>query len=346
MAKLKVESQPVSYDDGNPSVVKRNQSGVKRNPSNVKRNPSGVKRDQSGVKRGETVFGFMEKLIYRLKNRKQDGTARNYRAALGSFRRFRNGEDLTWKAFNPQLVEDYQIYLKSKGLAPNSTSFYMRIMRAVYNRAVKEDLIIDRHPFRTVFTGIEKTRKRALPPEEIRRIRDLDLSRNKELEFARNIFLFLFYCRGMSLIDALFLKKSDLANGVITYRRHKTGQRLHIKVIPKIRDFLDRYPSADSHYLLPLIKEARQNERRQYETALRRINRNLKRIGVKAGISIPLTTYVSRHSWATIANTKNIPINVISDSLGHESISTTQIYLASIDAAVIDRANEIVVDDL
>lgn len=346
MAKLKVESQPVSYDDGNPSVVKRNQSGVKRNPSNVKRNQSNVKRNQSGVKRGETVFGFMEKLICRLKNRKQDGTARNYRAALGSFRRFRNGEDLTWKAFNPQLVEDYQIYLKSKGLAPNSTSFYMRIMRAVYNRAVKEDLIIDRHPFRTVFTGIEKTRKRALPSEEIRRIRDLDLSRNKELEFARNIFLFLFYCRGMSLIDALFLKKSDLANGVITYRRHKTGQRLHIKVIPKIRDFLDRYPSDDSHYLLPLIKEARQNERRQYETALRRINRNLKKIGVKAGISIPLTTYVSRHSWATIANTKNIPINVISDSLGHESISTTQIYLASIDASVIDRANEIVVDDL
>lgn len=293
-----------------------------------------------------TFFIFMENAIERLRQLNHSGTAKNYSAALGSFKRFRNSEDIPIGSIDHILMEDYQAYLKSAGLTPNSISFYMRILRAVYNRAVEHELTIDRNPFRTVFTGVEKTRKRAISISDIKRIRDLDLSPKPNLEFARDLFLFLFLCRGMSFIDAAFLKKSDIRNGILSYRRHKTGQSLHIKVIRQIEEIINRYSNKDSPYLLPIITRPHCDERRQYETALRRINKSLKTIAGMVKLPIPLTTYVSRHAWASIAKSKNIPVNVISDALGHDSIATTQIYLASIDTSTIDRANELIIKDL
>ena len=296
--------------------------------------------------RENTFFIFMENAIERLRQLEHSGTAKNYSAALGSFKRFRNNEDIRMGAIDHILMEDYQAYLASMEVVPNSISFYMRILRAVNNRAVEQELTIDRNPFRTVFTGVEKTRKRAISISDIKRIRDLDLSLKPNLEFARDLFLFLFLCRGMSFIDAAFLKKSDIRNGVLTYRRHKTGQSLHIKVIRQIEEIINRYSNKDSPYLLPVITRLGEDERRQYESALRRMNKSLKTITGMIRLPVTLTTYVSRHAWATIAKSKNIPVNVISDALGHDSIATTQIYLASIDTSTIDRANELIIKDL
>lgn len=292
------------------------------------------------------LFFFMERVIERLRQLNHSGTAKNYCAALGSFKRFRNNEDLPMEAIDHILIEDYQAYLASMGVVSNSISFYMRILRAVYNRAVEQGLTKNRNPFRSVFTGTEKTSKRAISISDIKRIRNLDLSLKPGLEFARDIFLFLFFCRGMSFIDAVFLKKTDVQNGVLTYRRHKTGQLLHIKVIKQIEEIVDRLANRDSPYLLPVIARPGIDERRQYETALRRENKALKTIAEMIKLSVTLTTYVSRHAWATIAKSKNVPVHVISDALGHDSITTTQIYLASIDASVIDEANELIVKDL
>lgn len=296
--------------------------------------------------KGCTLFTFMESVIARFRQLKHIGTVKNYQAALDSFKRFRDNEDVPIEAIDHIIMEDYQAYLNSAGLTPNSMSFYMRILRATYNRAVEEELTKDRKPFRTVFTGTEKTLKRAISASDIKRIRNLDFSSKPNLEFARDIFLFLFFCRGMSFIDAAFLKKTDIQNGVLTYRRHKTGQLLHIKIIKQICELIDRYPTGDSSYLLPIITDPGNDERRQYETALRRINKTLKIIAGMIKLPVTLTTYVSRHAWATIAKSKNVPVSVISDALGHDSIATTQIYLASIDASTIDRVNEQIIKDL
>lgn len=293
-----------------------------------------------------TLFVFMEGVIERLRQLNHSGTAKNYSAALGSFKRFRNNEDIQMEAIDHILMEDYQAYLASLGVVPNSISFYMRILRAVYNRAVEQELTIDRNPFRTVFTGVEKTRKRAISISDIKRIRDLDLSLKPNLEFARNLFLFLFLCRGMSFIDAVFLKKTDIQNGVLTYRRHKTGQLLRVKIISQIRELIERLSNEDSPYLLSVIGNPRKEERKQYESSLRRVNNALKVIAEMVKLPVALTTYVTRHTWATIAKSKNIPVNVISDALGHDSVVTTQIYLASIDSSIIDDANELVVSGL
>lgn len=294
----------------------------------------------------KTLFGFMEDIIGRLYQLEHIGTAKNYHVALGSFKRFRGDEDITLEAIDQIMMEDYQEYLKSTGLSSNSISFYMRILRAVYNRAVEQELTKDCKPFRMVFTGTEKTLKRAISINDIKRIKNLDLSLKPNIEFARDIFLFLFFCRGMSFIDAAFLRKTDVRNGVLTYRRHKTNQVLRIKIINPIKELIDRYSDKSSPYLLPIIDCSAADERKQYETALRRINNTLKIIADMVKLPVTLTTYVSRHSWATIAKSKNVPVNIISDALGHESIATTQIYLASIDASVIDRVNELIIKEL
>lgn len=306
-------------------------------------------RNESEFRRvGDNTFlyPFMEDLIERMRICGQEGTARNYKAAMRSFCRFREGDDIGLSLIDKTVMEEYQTWLRHTGLSRNSISFYMRILRAVYNRAVSKEMTINRNPFLNVFTGMEKTRKRAVPQCEIIRLRNLDLSHVPKLEFARDMFLFLFLCRGMSFIDAVFLKKTDLRGDRLSYRRHKTGQSIQIKVIKQIRDLLERYHTDSSPYLLPFIKEPETDERRQYESALRRINKALGEIGEMAGMRTRLTTYVSRHSWATIAKTKNIPINVISDALGHDSIATTQIYLSNISNSVIDRANELVTKGL
>ncbi|MBV4204647.1 site-specific integrase [Bacteroides salyersiae] len=353
------QSKPIAADNDERTAIV--QSIIRKLRSDMERLEAIIERFENGHSSyssedvvaefrrtgGENAFFiFMENTIERLRQLNHSGTAKNYRAALGSFKRFRGNEDILMGMIDQMIMEDYQAYLKSAGLTPNSISFYMRILRAVYNRAVEQELTIDRNPFRTVFTGVEKTRKRAISISDIKRFRDLDLSLKPNLEFARNLFLFLFFCRGMSFIDAAFLKKSDIQNGMLTYRRHKTNQVLHIKIIEPIKELVDRYSSNDSPYLLPIITRPHCDERRQYETALRRVNKSLKIIAGMVKLPIPLTTYVSRHAWATIAKSKNIPVNVISDALGHDSIATTQIYLASIDTSTIDRANELIIKDL
>lgn len=293
-----------------------------------------------------SFFNIMQKSIIRLLQQNRIGTAKNYSAALGSFRNFRCNEDIPIDAIDYAVMEDYQSYLRMKGLALNSISFYMRILRAVYNHSVESGIISDRKPFRHVFTGMEKTFKRAISIKNIRFIKDLDLSFKPNLEFARDMFMFLFYCRGMSFIDAAFLKKSDVVDNILFYRRHKTGQQLRIRMVPAIKDILDRYSDSQSPYLLPIITVFGKDGRIQYEAALRRINNGLRTIAKMLGMDTPLTTYVTRHAWASIAKAKNIPITVISDALGHDSIATTQIYLASIDATMIDKANEMIINDL
>lgn len=293
-----------------------------------------------------SFFNIMQKSIIRLLQQNRIGTAKNYSAALGSFRNFRCNEDIPIDAIDYAVMEDYQSYLRMKGLALNSISFYMRILRAVYNHSVESGIISDRKPFRHVFTGMEKTFKRAISIKNIRFIKDLDLSFKPNLEFARDMFMFLFYCRGMSFIDAAFLKKSDVVDNVLFYRRHKTGQQLRIRMVPVIKDILERYSDSQSPYLLPIITVSGKDGRIQYEAALRRINNGLRTIAKMLGMDTPLTTYVTRHAWASIAKAKNIPITVISDALGHDSIATTQIYLASIDATMIDKANEMIINDL
>ena len=289
----------------------------------------------------ESVFNFMQRCINKLERQKRGRTAEGYTSTMNSFIQFRKNEDLSFEAFDSELMEMYEAYLKEKGLVKNSTSYYMRIWRSVYNLAVEQGYTTDKKPFKHVYTGIDKTKKRAVSLSVIRRIRDLDLNK-KSLIFARDIFMFSFYTRGMSFVDMAFLKKKDLQNGILTYRRKKTGQQLFIKWEKPMQELIDKYNTSETSYLLPIIQNNGVDEWHQYQNEAHRINRNLKHIGKQMGLGIPLTTYVARHAWASIAQSKNVSLPVISEALGHDSEQTTRIYLASLDTSIVDKANSLI----
>ena len=290
-----------------------------------------------------TLFNFMEAIIIKLKQNGKARTSETYTSALNSFKKFRKGKDILLDCINSEIIKEYEVWLKQSGLVPNSISFYARILRAVYNRAVDSEIIENRNPFRKVYTGVDKTIKRALPLSIIKAIAGLDLSMTSALDFARDMFLMSFYLRGMSFIDMAYLKKSDLQNGRVTYRRRKTGRQLIIGWEPEMQKILDKYPENKTDYLLPIITNPMTDERKTYRNKCYNINRNLKKIATMIGVSIPLTLYVARHSWASAAKSKGIPISVISEGMGHNSEVTTQIYLSSLDSSVIDRANSLII---
>ena len=293
-----------------------------------------------------TLFNYMESVIAKLKQKEKVGTAGTYRSTLNSFKKYMKDQDIMLDCITSETMEGYEAWLRNRGIIPNTISFYTRILRAVYNRAVEEDIIENRNPFRHVYTGVDKTVKRALPLAVIKKIKALDLSPTPALDYARDMFMMSFFLRGMSFIDMAFLKKSDLKCGYLTYRRRKTGQQLVIAWTKEMQMLLDKYPENRSDYLLPIIRNPGTNERCTYRNVGYNINHNLKRIAGMVGIAIPLTLYVARHCWASAAKAKGIPISVISEGMGHDSETTTQIYLASLDTSVVDRANSLILSSI
>ena len=293
-----------------------------------------------------SLFNFMQNIIVKLKQNGKTRTAETYIATLNSFKKFRNNEDIMLDCLTSECLEAYETWHHKRGIAPNTVSFYTRILRAVYNRAVEQDIIENRHPFKHVYTGVDKTVKRALPLLSIKKIKLLDLSLSPALDFARDMFLMSFYLRGMSFVDMAYLKKSDLKNGYVTYRRRKTGQQLTIEWTRDMQFILDKYPESESDFLLPIIKSSEINERCAYRNVGYNINHNLKKVAKMVGITIPLTLYVARHSWASAAKAKGIPISVISEGMGHDSETTTQIYLASLDTSIVDKANSLILESI
>ena len=297
-----------------------------------------------GGRQEQSFNDYICQQIARLKRFGKIRTSETYMAALRSFSGFMNDKEVLFDLINANLIAEYEAYLKGRGNSPNTVSFYMRILKAVYNRAVEDGLTEQRYPFKSVYTGVEKTMKRALSLNDIRRIKGLDLSLKPNLDYACDMFLFCFYTRGMSFIDMAYLRKKDLLNGTLSYRRRKTGQQLFIKWEKCMQEIVDKYPINETEYLLPIITKHDEDYRKQYTNELHRVNHLLKKIGKLLDLPIPLTMYVGRYSWASIAKSRNVPVSVISEGMGHDSENTTQIYLASLDTSVVDKANKKILD--
>ena len=288
-----------------------------------------------------SLLNFMHGVIAQLKQLGKIRTSETYTATLNSFMAFREELDVPLDGITSDMMIMYEAYLKTRGVRMNTISFYMRNLRAVYNRAVEKGLTPQQYPFRHVYTGVDKTVKRAIQIKAIKALKELDLSMKPSLDFARDMFMFSFYTRGMSFIDMAYLKKSDLQNGILTYRRRKTGQELTIKWEKCMAEIIAKYPENKTDFLLPIIKVLG-NERRQYDNALHLVNYRLKELSTMLKLQRPLTMYVARHSWASAAKAKNVPLSVISEGMGHDSEMTTQIYLSSLETSVVDKANKMI----
>ena len=294
-----------------------------------------------------SITDFFTQQIQKLKNDNRRGTARNYSKTLKSLKAFMKNTDSTFNIVTEQFVESYNTFLIQRGVVRNTISFYMRIFRSVYNKAVTQKIIEQTFPFKNVYTGVDRTRKRAVTETVISQLLSIDLKKSKALQFARDLFIFSFYARGMAFVDIVYLKKSNIQNGYITYVRHKTGQELTIRIETRLQNIINQYEKKDSPYLFPILNTEDENKAySQYEIALNYYNRQLKRLSKLLEPNINLSSYTPRHTWATTARNKNVPLSIISARMGHSSEKTTLIYLTKIDNSIIDEVNKAIIDSI
>lgn len=293
------------------------------------------------------LLDYMRVQVEQLRANHRLGTAKNYEKTMCSLSAFLGDIRLPLSALTEQVIIDYNAFLVQRGLVRNSVSFYMRVLRAIYNKAVRQKLIVQQHPFTEVYTGIDRTRKRAVSETIITQLYRLELKMGTPLALCRDLFIFSYCTRGMAFVDIAYLKKSNLRNGMICYARRKTRQLLSVRIEPSIQRIIDRYADLDSPYVFPILNSLDANEAyEQYQIALNTHNRLLGRLSEMLGCGCKLTSYTSRHSWATAARNHNVPISIISQGMGHTSEKTTQIYLTMLENSVIDDANKGIISGL
>ena len=291
-----------------------------------------------------SFFSYANGTVEKLKELNQIGNSQIYSSTVSIFKEYRNDKDISLKHIDQRLLESFREYLIKKGCKVNSISVYLRTLRAIYNRAIKEKAVSEElYPFRNFKIPTETTKKRAVRKEDIDKIFKLDLTGRKDFDYARDLFFFSFYMRGMSFIDVAFLKVKDIVGDRVYYTRKKTRQKFSIKLMDKAWGIIKKYNdlSERDSYIFPVIKREGE-EYLDYKNAIRLTNKKLKKLSEKAGLSEAISTYTARHSWATIAKRSGIPTAIISEGLGHDSEETTQIYLDSFENEVLDQANEII----
>lgn len=276
------------------------------------------------------------KEILNARERGSFSTAANYDTALRSLLTFIKREDIMLNEITTEMLESYQKWLLRRNVSLNTVSCYMRSLRSIYNRATDSKSRV----FSRIFTGCTPTYKRSLCVDDIQRLSALKLSKGSRLALARDIFLFSFYCQGMPFIDLAFLRKEQVAGGSIVYNRHKTGQMVRIAVEPCMEQIIQKYSSTNSVYVFPLLESTDMTEAyNEYQKQLSYYNLALKRLGKRAGVSRPLTSYVARHSWASIAFQTNVELQTISRAMGHTNPMTTSIYIKELDNSHLATAN-------
>lgn len=343
--------------------------------------------------RPRTVLAFLWHLAEEARREGRQRRAEIWRATAYSFSRFLEGKDIGLRQVEGGLIRRYEAWLLSRGLCPNTASFYLRNLRSACNKAVKAGLCPAprRNPFADVYTGVSGTRKRAVDGKVLTGLRTLDLTGEPELDYARHLFLFSFYTRGMAFVDMAGLRQADLKAGVLSYMRRKTGKPLSVRWEKPMQDTLEavwraaeamalggevggeakgeakgkgtascragrrrgrddsgeaRRQVAGGTYLLPVLRRDDPHARSAYRNRQYAVNRSLKEIGRRLGLKEALTMYCARHSWASLARAKEVPISVISDGLGHSSERVTQIYLATLDTSAVDRANRMIINGI
>ena len=284
-----------------------------------------------------------------LSRRRAKSTIDNYQTALHSLLTYA-GKDISVNDINTALMEGYQRWLQIRGVGRNTSSCYMRSLRALLHHIQPEREY--KEAFKNVFTGNEKTEKRAITEEEIKKIKGSPLptsphwGRGKEqrkeaaIERAKDYFLFSFCAMGMPFIDLAFLRKAQVKDGHIEYRRHKTGQHIRVKIEPLMQEIIDKYARKSSPYLFPILTSSNHEQAmREYERKRSKYNRLLGQLAKRAQLP-HLTSYVARHSWASIAYSNNVALPIISKAMGHTSTQTTLTYIREINDQRIEKIND------
>ena len=278
-----------------------------------------------------------ENSLNRLRKEGRYSTAHVYKNALYSFSKFCGTLNMSFRQVTKERLRRYGQYLYECGLKPNTMSTYMRMLRSIYNRGVEAGSApyVPRL-FHDVYTGVDVRQKKALPAGELHRLLYED-PKSERLRRTQTIAALMFQFCGMSFADLAHLEKSALDQSVLRYNRIKTKTPMSVEVLDTARGMINQLRSNQEpipdcpDYLFDILcgNKKRKDERayREYQSALRRFNNCLKDLARALRLNSPVSSYTLRHSWATTAKYRGVPIEMISESLGHKSIKTTHIYL-------------------
>jgi len=271
------------------------------------------------------------------------GTARSYKGVVSVLKTFHPGKDLLFREITYNFLVRLETHHRANGNQLNGLAVYMRTIRALYNKGIKAGVAEEkRYPFNDYKIKTVPTQKRALDWEFLKKIIDLRIQPDEPFFKVRNYFLASYMMYGMNFKDMAYLEKKDVINGRIVYRREKTSKLYDIKITENLKSILEYYilQSPASKYIFPIIKSDNLiAQDKEITEARKRYNKKLKSLAEKCGIEMTLTSYVSRHSFATQAMVSDIPVTAISTMLGHSSLKTTQIYLKALPSNILDEYN-------
>jgi len=293
----------------------------------------------------DSFYEFGQELIEDLRLAQRYGTARSYNDVIHRLKLFSNGNDIRFNEVNYEFLKKFErSHLSKQGNSLNGLAAYMRTIRAIYNKGIKRGLIDkEAYPFSDYQIRTQSTAKRAIEPESLKKILSLKLEKGSWPFHYRNYFLLSYMLFGMSFIDMAFLKMKNIVDGRIRFQRQKTSKQYDIKVTNQLKELLKYYIRCKkkNDYILPILRrDTLELQHMDVKGARKRYNRGLRKIAEQCGIEEHLTSYVSRHSFATHAMLKNIPLTAISAMLGHSKLNTTQIYLKSLPSNVLDAYQE------
>lgn len=279
-------------------------------------------------------------------------TANVYSCALRSFTRFSGTKAVSFSQVTRTSIKQYGNYLKACNLKLNTISTYARMLRCIYNKGVDSNKApYVHHMFRDVFTGVETRQKKAIPLDELHTLLHKD-PQSEKLRRTQSLANLLFLFSGMPFVDLAHLEKINLEGRILKYYRAKTGTPMNIEILDSAVDIISRlcnhqspaHPGQPDYLFYIMSGKNKRNEEagyKEYQSALRRFNNDLKSLAGKLGIRSAVTSYTFRHSWATTAKYRGVPIEMISESLGHKSIKTTQIYLKGFELEERTKVNRL-----
>lgn len=285
---------------------------------------------------------FAQKLIKQMMDEGRTGNAIVYQTAVNRFTAF-SFDEIAFNKIDYKLLTEFIHHLKLEGLKTNSISNYLRSIRAIYNKAIKHKLV-DRslYPFYDISIKFQRTANRAISKGDIKNLNNLPLEENSQSWRALNYFLLSFYLRGINFTDLAYLKRSNIINGRIQYKRRKTHKLYSVRLFTPAKKLINNMHHKNNDYLLPILSndviEDSLQAKKIITQWIKTTNKYLKRLSTKANLPINTTTYTSRYSYANIAKQLGYSNELIAESLGHTAYgnSTTNIYLDAFDENKLD----------
>ncbi len=287
----------------------------------------------------DVFLGYLE----RLTSEKRTGYMLSVKQVYNSLVKYNRHLNIHFSDIDIAWLRKYETWLRNSGIGENTIGIRFRTLRAIYNLAISEDIVKpEYYPFKNykVSKLHKDTAKRSITKEDINKVLSYK-SRNPYTKFPIDLFTFTYLMGGINFVDIAYLTKENIVDDRLIYTRRKTGRLIKLPLQPKAIGIIQKYSKSDNSYLFPIFSAYHKTEQQRLNRVhkvIGKVNKRLKEIGKELNLPIDLTTYVARHSYATVLKRAGVSTSIICESLGHSSEKVTQIYLDSFENSQIDEA--------